>query len=180
MTLGAGLFLGFIVLQRCGELLLARYNTKRLLAAGAVEVGAWHYPLIVALHAVWLACLVIFGHDRPVVTGWLAAFALLQVFRLWILATLGRRWTTRIIVTGEPLVVSGPFRLVRHPNYALVVAEIAVAPLVLGLWWVAAAFSLLNAAVLLLRIRAEDEALAPSRPGAQARAAEVSWPSAGA
>ncbi|MCB1354313.1 MAG: hypothetical protein KDK03_16410 [Rhodobacteraceae bacterium] len=164
MTAGAGLFLGFLILQRLSELALARRNTGRLLAAGAREVAPGHYPLIVALHAAWLLAMVVFGHDAQVSLPWLAAFALLQVFRVWILASLGPRWTTRIIVTDTPLVARGPYRWVRHPNYLLVVCEIAVAPMVLGLWPVALVFSLLNALVLTIRLRAENRALAPLRP----------------
>lgn len=161
--MAAALFIAFLVLQRLAELVIARRNTRRLLARGAVEHGAAHYPLIVALHAAWLVSIVVFGWGQPVHPGWLAAFALLQLFRLWILSTLGPRWTTRIIVLDEPLVRRGPFRVLRHPNYTLVVLEIAVAPMVLGLAWVALVFSLLNAAVLAIRIRAENAALAPLR-----------------
>lgn len=157
--MGAALFIGFLVVQRLAELALARRNTARLMDRGAVEHGAGHYPLIVALHAGWLACIAVLGWGQPVHAGWLALFVLLQGLRLWILATLGPRWTTRIIVTGEPLVRRGPFRWLRHPNYALVVAEIAVAPLVLGLVGVAAAFTVLNAVVLSIRLRAENRAL---------------------
>lgn len=160
MSLGAALFIGFLVVQRLGELVLARRNTQALLADGAREVDADHYLLIVALHVAWIASIALLGYDKAVVVGWLAMFALLQLFRLWILAALGRRWTTRIIVTGTPLVARGPFHFMRHPNYTLVVCEIAVAPLVLGLWQVALVFSVLNAAVLIIRIRAEDRALA--------------------
>ncbi|QQA43098.1 isoprenylcysteine carboxyl methyltransferase family protein [Pelagovum pacificum] len=163
MTLATTLFLGFLLFQRLGELVLARSNTRRLLAEGATEIGAGHYPLIVALHAAWLAAIVVTGWDEIVRPGWLFIFALLQVLRIWILATLGRRWTTRIILTDTPLVTSGPFRWLKHPNYTLVVAEIAVAPLVLGLTWVALIFSLLNAAMLTLRIRVEEKALRPRR-----------------
>ncbi|MEM8850163.1 MAG: isoprenylcysteine carboxylmethyltransferase family protein [Pseudomonadota bacterium] len=161
--IGSLLFLGFLVAQRLGELILAKANTARLLARGAVEVGAGHYPVIVALHTAWIAAMAIFGWTQPVQMGWLAVFALLQVLRLWILASLGRRWTTRIIVLDQPLVKAGPFRYLRHPNYTLVVAEIAVAPLVLGLVWVALVFSGLNALVLAWRIRVEDRALAGLR-----------------
>jgi methyltransferase len=164
VTTGAVLFLAFLIVQRLSELVLARRNTARLMAEGAREVAPGHYPLIVALHTGWIACLVVFGHDAALHPGWLAVFAALQGLRVWILATLGRRWTTRIIVTDEPLVARGPYRYLSHPNYVLVVAEIAVAPLVLGLTWVAVVFSLLNAAVLTIRIRAEDAAL---RPGAR-------------
>jgi methyltransferase len=159
MTLWTTLFLAYLVVQRLGELVLARRNTQRLMRRGAREVGAGHYPLIVALHTSWIACLVVFGHDQPVAWIWLVVFVVLQVLRYWILATLGERWTTRIIVIDEPLVARGPFRYVRHPNYLLVVAEIAVAPIVLGLVWVAVVFSLANAAILVVRISAEEAAL---------------------
>ena len=167
MTLGAGLFLGFIILQRLSELVIAKRNTARLLERGAYEVGASHYPVMVAMHSAWIACLVFAGYSETVSVGWLALFALLQVFRVWILATLGRRWTTRVIVLEEPLVVRGPFRYLSHPNYMLVVAEIIVAPMVLGLVWVAVLFTALNAAMLRVRIEVENKALAGLRHGAQ-------------
>ncbi|WOI55720.1 isoprenylcysteine carboxyl methyltransferase family protein [Palleronia sp. LCG004] len=163
MTLGASLFIGFLIVQRLSELVIAQRNTKALLAEGAVEVSARHYPLIVVVHAAWIAAIVLLGMDESIRPGWLAVFVLLQAFRVWILVTLGRRWTTRIIVTGTPLVAKGPFLWLRHPNYTLVVAEIAVAPMVLGLWQVALVFSILNAGVLALRIPAEDRALRPYR-----------------
>ena len=156
-------FLGFVLLQRAAELVIAHINTRRLLARGAHEVGADHYPFMVAMHALWLICLIVLGHDRNVDPWWLTAFAVLQILRLWILATLGSRWTTRIIILSEPLVRRGPFRFLRHPNYTLVVAEIIVAPMVLGLVWVAALFTLLNALMLWVRIKAENAALAPLR-----------------
>ena len=157
------LFLGFIVVQRLSELVIAKRNTARLLARGAYEVGAAHYPVMVAMHSLWIAGLIVFGYDEQVSYGWLAVFAVLQGFRVWILSTLGRRWTTRIIVLPEPLVVGGPFKFLKHPNYALVVAEIIVAPMVLGLVWWAALFTALNAAMLWVRINAEEAALAPLR-----------------
>lgn len=163
MPVATFVFLAFIVVQRLAELVLARRNTKALMARGAREVGAGHYPAIVALHSAWIAALVIFGWQAPVDPAWLALFVLLQVFRIWILASLGPRWTTRIILLEEPLVQRGPYRWLRHPNYVLVVAEIAVAPLVLGLWPVALVFSLLNAAMLRHRIGVEEAALRPLR-----------------
>jgi methyltransferase len=156
-------FLAFIIVQRLSELVIAKRNTARLLAQGAVEYGAGHYPVMVAMHSAWIVALVVFGWQNPVSWPWLVVFALLQLFRVWILATLGPRWTTRIIVLPQPLVARGPFRFMRHPNYALVVAELIVAPMVLGLVWVAALWTLLNAAMLYVRIRAEDRALAPLR-----------------
>ncbi len=160
----SALFIAFLVVQRLAELAIARRNTARLLAQGAVEHGAAHYPLIVALHASWLAAIALWGWGEAVRPLWFALFAALQLARLWVLASLGPRWTTRIIVLPQPLVARGPFRWLRHPNYTVVVAEIAVAPMVLGLVWVAVVFSVLNALVLWVRIRAENAALASLSP----------------
>jgi methyltransferase len=157
------LFLGFILVQRMSELVIAKRNTANLLAKGAHEVGAAHYPVMVAMHSAWIAGLLIFGYSETVALGWLAVFAVLQIFRVWILGSLGARWTTRIIILEEPLVVRGPFRYFSHPNYMLVVAEILVAPMVLGLVWVAVVFTVLNAAMLWVRIGVEHKALAPLR-----------------
>lgn len=163
---GAVLLLGLVTAQRLCELVWARANTQRLLAAGGREAGAAHYPWLVAFHASWLAGLWIFGHDQPVHTGWLLAYVALQVFRIWILVSLGRRWTTRIVVLpGETLVRRGPYRVLSHPNYVLVAAEIAVLPLSLGLVAYAILASCIHAAVLAIRIDAEDKALTQaSRP----------------
>lgn len=163
MDAAGTLFLGFIIIQRLSELFIAKRNTARLLAKGAYEVGAAHYPFMVAMHSSWVVCLVIFGYGNTVAFGWLAAFALLQILRVWILGSLGSRWTTRIIILEEPLVVCGPFKYVSHPNYMLVVAEIIVAPMVLGLVWVAVAFTVSNAMMLWVRVRVEDKALASRR-----------------
>jgi methyltransferase len=156
--------LALVTAQRLVELVIARRNTRALLARGAVEVGRGHYPLIVALHTGWLLSLWLLAPGRPIQWGFVILFVLLQCGRLWVLATLGRRWTTRIIVLpDEPLVTAGPFRWVSHPNYLVVVGEIAALPLAFGLTWVALVFSLLNAAVLAIRIKAESAALARSR-----------------
>ncbi len=163
ITTSAALFLVFIIIQRLSELVLAKRNTAQLMARGATEIGASHYPIIVALHTAWILALVWFGYDKNVMYGWLVAFALLQVLRVWILKSLGERWTTRIIILNEPLVVRGPFRFLKHPNYTLVVAEIFVAPMVLGLFWVAIIFSVLNAGVLFMRISIEEKALSALR-----------------
>ena len=163
MTWPAIAILGFVTLQRLGELILARENTRRLLASGAVEHGRAHYPVIVALHASWLISLWWLAPGRPVHWLFLILFALLQLGRLWVIRTLGPRWTTRIIVLpGAPLVTGGPFRFVSHPNYLVVVGEIAVLPLVFGLGELALLFSALNALVLAVRVRAENRALAQS------------------
>jgi methyltransferase len=159
VTLGI-IVLALVTLQRLFELWWSNRNTKRLLCRGAREHSPGHYPLIVAVHGLWLAALWWLAHARPVDGFWLAMFVAIEVARIWVLATLGPRWTTRIIVLpGSPLVRSGPYRFLAHPNYWVVVGEIAVLPLVFGLWQVALVFSLLNAAVLTIRIRAENRAL---------------------
>ena len=152
--------LGLVTAQRLGELVLARRNTKALLARGGEERGGEHYPLIVGLHAAWLAGLWVLAWDRPASLAWLTAYLVLQGLRAWVLGSIGSRWTTRIIVVpGETLVRRGPYRFLPHPNYAVVAGEIAVLPLVFGLAGYAAAFSVLNALVLWVRIRAESAAL---------------------
>lgn len=160
MTLNL-LILLFVTAERLAELVLARRNTQRLLAQGAREHASGHYFLIVALHAAWLAALWWLAPGRALDGFWLGLFVLLELGRLWVLGSLGRRWTTRIIVLpGAPLVRRGPYRFLDHPNYAVVVAEIAVLPLVFGLWRTALVFSIVNAVLLAVRIREENRALA--------------------
>ncbi len=152
--------MGFVTLQRLAELVIAKRNTRHLRALGAIEIGAAHYPAMVAMHAAWLIALWLTVGGRPVNMALLAIFAVLQAMRVWVLATLGKRWTTRVIVLpGAPLVTGGPFRFLRHPNYCVVTAEIAVLPLTFGLVWIAVLFSVLNAAMLWVRIRSETRAL---------------------
>jgi methyltransferase len=152
--------LAFVTLQRLSELAMARRNTERLLALGAREHAPGHYPLIVTVHAAWLAALWWLAPGQPIHWPLIALFGLLQVGRIWVLRTLAERWTTRIIILpGAPLVSSGPFRFVSHPNYLVVIGEIAVLPLAFGLWQLAILFTLLNAVVLTIRIRAENRAL---------------------
>lgn len=155
----ATVLLAAVTLERLCELWLARRNTAALLAQGAQEFGAGHYPLIVLLHAIWLAGLWAPGWGSPLRPGWLAVFLALQIPRVWVIATLGGRWTTRIIVLpGAPLVKRGPYRFVNHPNYLVVIGEIAALPLCLGLPWYALVFSIANLAVLGIRVRAETAA----------------------
>jgi len=154
--------LGLVVFQRLGELWLANRNTKRLMAEGAVEIGAGHYPLFVILHAAWLSALAIFTPWTGSPNSWLLAiYVVLQFGRVWVIATLGRFWTTRIItLAGAPLMRSGPFRVVRHPNYWVASLEIAILPLVFGQVWIAMVFTALNAMLIAWRVRLEDRALA--------------------
>ena len=149
-----------MTLERLGELWLANRNTRRLIAGGGHEVAPGHYPLIVALHAAWLTALWWLAPARPVNLRLLMLFGVVELARLWVLQTLGRRWTTRIIVVpDETLVRRGPYKYLDHPNYAVVVAEIALLPLVFGLWRTALVFTLFNAAALAIRIRQENRAL---------------------
>jgi methyltransferase len=161
----AALILGLVVLQRLGELLLARRNTARLLREGAIEIGAGHYPLFILLHGAWLLAIAAsLRPDTPIAPAPLALYLLLQLGRIWILATLGRYWTTRVITNpGTPLVRKGPYRFLRHPNYLLVALEIPLLPLVFDMVWIAVLFGLANLALLAWRIRLEEAALAPRR-----------------
>jgi methyltransferase len=162
MVFGSGaILLAYLTVQRVAELWWAKQNEARLMASGGIEHGHSHLPLMILFHAAWLAGLWLLAYDRPVEPFYLAFFVVLQMARFWVLATLGRRWTIRIIVVpGERLVARGPYRLLRHPNYAVVTGEIAVVPLALGLPAYALVFSVLNAAVLTIRITAENVALA--------------------
>jgi methyltransferase len=160
----ATIILALVTLQRLGELILARANTKKLMARGATEIAPGHYPVLVAMHAAWLMALWLWGRDQPVDPLALSIFIVLQGLRAWVIATLGARWTTRIVVLpDQPLISSGPYRYLSHPNYAVVAAEIAVLPLALHLPRIALIFTILNAAVLAIRIRAEARALAANR-----------------
>lgn len=159
------LIMGLVVIQRLLELALSRRNARRLMARGGVEAGAGHYPLIVGLHASWLAALAFaVPREVPVQVPLLVLYLALQGLRYWIMATLGEYWTTRVItVPGAALVASGPYRVARHPNYMVVAAELALLPMVFGAWQIAVLFTIANAGVMVLRIRAENAALAGRR-----------------
>jgi methyltransferase len=158
------IILGFVTIQRLFELVLARKNTAALLASGGREVGAAHYPLIVAFHSLWILGLWFFALTQPVTWILVVVFAVLQALRVWVLATLGPRWTTRIIIMPEaPLVVAGPFKYFNHPNYAVVAAEIFILPLAFGLLWFSVLGGLMNLGILATRIRVEERALSALR-----------------
>ncbi len=160
----------FVTLQRFAEFIWDRQNTARLRAAGAVEYGQSHYVFFAGTHAAWLAGLWLLGWDRAVAPIWLAPFALLTIGRYWVMGTLGRRWTTRIIVqTGAPLIKTGAYRLVRHPNYIVVIGEMVVVPLALGLPVFALVFFAIYGCAATIRIRAENDALVHAVPARASR-----------
>jgi len=154
--------MALVALQRLAELLLATRNTRLLKAEGAIETGARHYPLFILLHASWLLAILLTTPADAKVNWWiLLAFVLLQLGRVWVIATLGRFWTTHIIsVPGVPLIKKGPYRFFSHPNYIIVTGEIALLPLVFSNWQVALVWSVFNALLLAWRIDMEDTALA--------------------
>ena len=159
------LMLGLVIGQRLGELVIANRNTKRLLAQGGREIGAGHYPLFIVLHTAWLASLALFvPFDRHPNLELIGLYLLLQLGRVWVITSLGPYWTTRIITLDEaPTVRRGPYRFLRHPNYLVVVAEIATLPLAFGAWRLALVFSILNALLIGYRIHVEETALAGRR-----------------
>lgn len=163
--LAALAIIAFVALERLIEILISLRNTRALMANGAVEHGANHYPVIVALHVAWFAAIIVFlPHPVEIRWIWIAVFAALQIARVWTMASLGAWFSTRIVtMAGAPLVARGPYRFMRHPNYAIVAGEIAVLPLAFGEGEIAIVFSILNAAVLAWRIRIEDRALTPRR-----------------
>jgi methyltransferase len=162
-------FLGLLALERLWEVVLSRRNAKKALAAGAVEAGRGHYPVMVAFHTLFLvSCaleVVLVPRSFPGTLGWVAlgVAVLAQGLRYWAVASLGIRWNTRVLVwPGVPPVTSGPYRLLRHPNYLAVVLEMSAVPLIYGAWVTAVVFSLCNLVLLTVRIRSEEEALGPS------------------
>lgn len=159
----AHLILLLVAAQRLAEVVYAGRNTRALLREGWTEVGAGHYPLMVFLHGGWLLSMALWvPADATIHWPPLIAFVLLQAARVWVIATLGRYWTTRIVTSPEaPLVRHGPYRFLRHPNYAIVVGEIALLPLVFGAWELALVFSALNLALLRYRLRMENQVLRP-------------------
>ncbi len=156
-----------VAVQRLVELGISRRNRRALLAQGGVPVGDGHYPVMVALHASFLISAVaeVWLVPRPwrpgLAIAMLALLSLAMVVRVWTIRTLGERWTTRIVVLpGAPMVTTGPYRWLRHPNYLVVVVELVALPMVHGAWWTAAVFSVANVALLTFRIRTEEMALA--------------------
>ncbi|HZG63731.1 MAG TPA: isoprenylcysteine carboxylmethyltransferase family protein [Rubrobacteraceae bacterium] len=159
------LAVALVGVQRLIELVLARHNERRARARGAVERGRSHYLFIVALHSLWLLTTLIEGLLRgPELPAlWpvpLALFLLVQPLRYWALVSLGERWNTKILVVpGAKPIRRGPYKYLSHPNYVVVVVEILTFPLIFGAWETALVFTVLNAAMLWVRVREENRAL---------------------
>jgi methyltransferase len=172
MVTSQGLYLGLlglIALERLGELFISRRNSRAARAAGAIEAGRGHYPVMVAFHTLFLlscaAEVLLVPRSFPGLFGWaaLAVAATAQALRYWAVASLGVRWNTRVLVWPDvPPVTSGPYRFLRHPNYLAVGLEMAAVPLVYGAWVTALVFSLGNLLLLRVRIRSEESALGPA------------------
>jgi methyltransferase len=157
--------LAAVVLQRLLELVLSKRNEAWLRLRGAYEVGRKHYKYLGALHILFFATLIaeIFFYRRNMPRWWwmpFSLFLLAQGLRFWSIGTLGRRWTTRIMaLPGASVVTTGPYRYLRHPNYTAVVLELLSLPLIFGAYYTALVFSVLNAALMRIRIPAEERAL---------------------
>ncbi len=159
-----------VAVARVVELIIANRNTRALMTKGAVEIGRSQYPFIVLFHLAWLAALAVAVPDAaPADPFWLGLFAVLFLARVWVIVSLGRYWTTRIVTLADaPIIRRGPYRFLRHPNYLVVALEIPVLPMAFGLWQIALGFGIVNLVLLAWRIRVEDRALAARREGASA------------
>ncbi|MET0405865.1 MAG: isoprenylcysteine carboxyl methyltransferase family protein [Cystobacter sp.] len=160
------LFLLLIGVERLFELVLSTRNARRAMAVGGREVGQGHYRVMTVLHTAFLvSCageVLVLQRAFPGLLGWFALGGAVaaQALRYWAITTLGERWNTRIIfIPGAQPVTSGPYRLVRHPNYVAVILEMVCLPLIHGAYLTALVFSVANAALLAVRIRAEEAAL---------------------
>jgi methyltransferase len=157
------LFISFVILLRIGELILSKRNEKWLLQNGAIEYGQKHYPLIIALHVFFIVSLIVeYSMKRTVSYNsfLLILYFLLLVFKAWIILSLGKFWNTKIYrIPNYPLIKKGLYRHFKHPNYMIVIIEIAVIPLIFHLYFTAVIFSVFNAIMLTVRIKAENRVL---------------------
>jgi len=155
------LFILFLITQRLSELYIASRNEKWLLSQGAIEYGKNHYPYIVALHTLFIISIIVeymLRGNTPINYVFLVLFALLLLFKFWALSSLGKYWNTKIFrVPGSGPVKKGPYKLFKHPNYFIVVCEIAIIPLVFNLYYTAIIFTVLNAIMLSVRIKVENK-----------------------
>lgn len=158
-------FISFIILLRVAELILAKKNEQWLLQHGAVEYGKEHYPFIVALHVLFFVSLVIeytSGQNPSYSVLIIVLYFLLILFKAWVIASLGTFWNTKIFrIQSIPSIKKGPYKYIKHPNYLVVVVEIALIPLAFHLYYTAIIFSILNAIMLTIRIKAENRVLQP-------------------
>jgi len=155
------IFILFVITQRLSELYIARGNEKWLRSQGAVEYGKEHYPFIVALHTLFIISIIveyILRGNTQINFVFLILFALLLLFKFWALSSLGKYWNTKIFrVPGAGPVKKGPYKLFKHPNYFIVICEIAIIPMVFHLYYTAIIFTVLNAVMLTVRIRVENK-----------------------
>ncbi len=159
-------FIGLLAIERLYELKLSQRNAAKAFANGAIEVGTRHYRVMTIFHTAFLiGCVVepwLLDRPEPGIAGLIAlGFALAaQALRYWAISTLGDKWNTRVIVMpGGVPVTAGPYRFIKHPNYVAVVMELFAVPMIYGNWITALVFTVGNAALLSVRIRAEEEAL---------------------
>lgn len=154
------IFISFFVLQRLSELFIAKRNETWLLKQGAIEYGQNHYPFIIALHTLFIFSLIteyILKGQPPINGVFLVIYLVVLLFKFWALSSLGKYWNTKIYrVPGIYPVKKGPYKFLKHPNYMEVVCEIAVIPLIFHLYYTAIVFTILNAAMLFVRIREEN------------------------
>ena len=157
------LFISFVILLRIGELILSKGNEKWLIQNGAVEYGQRHYQFIVALHILFIISLIIeYTVRQPITFNLFILFFYfsLLTFKTWVILSLGKFWNTKIYhIPNFPLIKTGPYQLFKHPNYMIVIAEIAVIPMIFQLYFTAVTFTLLNAIMLFIRIKEENKAL---------------------
>jgi methyltransferase len=157
------LFISFIILLRIGELILSRRNEIWLLQNGDMEYGQKHYPYIVALHVLFIGSLIIEYSAKQTVTFsmfFLILYFLLLAFKGWVITSLGKFWNTKIYhISGFPLIKKGVYKYVTHPNYLIVISEIAIIPLVFHLYFTSIVFTVLNAIMLSVRIKEENKVL---------------------
>jgi methyltransferase len=155
------LFMAFLIAQRLSELYISRQNEKWLLQKGAVQYGQSHYPFMVAMHTLFIISIIIeynLRSDVPFNYNFFLAFVAVLCFKFWALSSLGKYWNTKIYrVPGVYPVKKGPYKIFKHPNYMEVVCEIAIIPLVFNLYYTAIIFTLLNAAMLTVRISVENK-----------------------
>ena len=157
------LFISFIILLRIGELILSRRNETWLLQNGANEYGQKHYPYIVALHVLFILSLIVEYSTKQTASFnlfFLILYFLLLIFKAWVIMSLGKFWNTKIYhIKDFPLIENGVYKYIKHPNYLIVIAEIAIIPLVFHLYYTAIAFTVLNAIMLSVRVKEENKVL---------------------